>query len=110
MQIYSGLEEPFRKVVFERLRMGWVMWRWRSKPLFARSVRTLPGGAAAHNLDRLVPWLEQDRLHAGCTPRGPQTRARRNVARGVEVQRGTPPLRRHRAAAARRSRSMSQFS
>ena len=53
-------------------------------------MRTLPGGPAAQNLDRLVPWLEQDRLHAGCTLSGPQTRARRNVARGVEVLRDTP--------------------
>ena len=59
-----------------------------SKPLFAPPVRCLPGGAAAQNLDRLVPWLEQAFLHAGCAPSGPQTRARRNVARGVEVQRG----------------------
>ena len=66
------------------------MWQWRSKPLFAPSVRTLPGGPAAQNLDRLVPWLEQDRLDAGYAPSGPQTRARRNVARGVEVQRGNP--------------------
>ena len=73
-------------------------------------MRTLPGGPAAQNLDRLVPWLEQDRLDAGYAPSVPQARARRNVARGVEVQRGTPPLRRHRAAAARRPRSMNQFS
>ena len=53
-------------------------------------MRTLPGGPAAQNLDRLVPWLEQGLLHAGYAPSGPQTRARRNVARGVEVQRGTP--------------------
>ena len=85
------------------------MCQWRSKPLFAPSVRTLPGGPAAQNLDRLVPWLEQDRLHAGCTPRGPQTRARRNVARGVEVQRGTPPLRRRRAGP-RAPPRMNQFS
>ena len=64
------------------------MCQWRSKPLFAPSVRTLPGGPAAQNLDRLVPWLEKDRLDAGYAPSGPQTRARRNVARGVEVQRG----------------------
>ena len=59
-------------------------------------MRTLPGGPAAQNLDRLVPWLEQDRLDAGYTPSVPQTRARRNVARGVEVLRGTPSPR-HRA-------------
>jgi len=47
-----------------------------SKPLFAPPVRCLPGGAAAQNLDRLVPWLEQAFLHAGCAPSGPQTRAR----------------------------------
>ena len=54
-------------------------------------MRTLPGGPAAQNLDRLVPWLEQDRLDAGYryAPSVPQTRARRNVARGVEVQRGS---------------------
>ena len=63
-------------------------------------MRTLPGGPAAQNLDRLVPWLEQDRLYAGYTPSGPQTRARRNVARGVEVLRGTPHHVIARAAAA----------
>ena len=73
-------------------------------------MRTLPGGPAAQNLGRLVPWLEQDRLHAGYTLSAPQTRARRNVVRGVEVQRGTPPLRRHRAGPRGRPRSMNQFS
>ena len=72
-------------------------------------MRTLPGGPAAQNLDRLVPWLEQDRLYAGYTPSGPQTRSRRNVARGVEVQRGTPPLRRRRAGP-RAPPRMNQFS
>ena len=59
-----------------------------SKALFAPSARSLPGSPATQNLDRLVLWLEQARLHAGCTPIAPQTRAGRNVARGVEVQRG----------------------
>ena len=58
-----------------------------SKALFAPSARSLPGSPATQNLDRLVLWLEQARLRAGCTPSAPQTRARRNVARGVEVQR-----------------------
>ena len=71
-----------------------------SKPLFAPPVRCLPGGAAAQNLDRLVPWLEQGLLHAGCAPSGPRTRARRNVARGVEVLRGTSPTTSSRGAAA----------
>ena len=53
-------------------------------------MRGLPGHPATQNLDRLVPWLEQALLRAGCVPSSPQTRARRNVARGVEVLRGTP--------------------
>ena len=74
-----------------------------SKPLFAPSVRGPPGHPATQNLDRLVPWLEQALLRAGCVPSSPQTRARRNVARGVEVLRGTPSPPHHviaRAAAA----------
>ena len=63
---------------------------WLSKPLFAPSVRTLPPHPATQNLNRLVPELEQALLRAGYVPSGPQTRARRNVARGVEVLRGTP--------------------
>ena len=69
---------------------------WCSKPLFAPSVRTLPRHPATQNLDRLVHWLKQALLRASCVPSAPQTRARRNVARGVEVLRGTPPPR-HRA-------------
>ena len=63
---------------------------WLSKPLFAPSVCTLPPHPATQNLNRLVPELEQALLRAGCVPSGPQTRVRRNVARGVEVLRGTP--------------------
>ena len=62
-----------------------------SKALFAPSARSLPGSPATQNLDRLVLWLEKARLRAGCTPSAPQTRAGRNVARGVEVQRGSRP-------------------
>ena len=73
-------------------------------------MRTLPGGPAAQNLDRLVPWLEQDRLHAGYTLSAPQTRARRNVVRGVEVQRGTPPAATSPRGAARPGARMNRFS
>ena len=78
---------------------GWVMGHMGLKPLFAPPVRCLPGGTAAQNLDSLVPWLKQAFLHAGCAPSGPQTRARRNVARGVEGLRGTYPTTSSRAAA-----------
>ena len=63
-------------------------------PVEQPSVRGPPGHPATQNLDRLVPWLEQALLRA--VPSSPQTRARRNVARGVEVLRGTPSPR-HRA-------------
>ena len=80
------------------------------KPLFAPSVRSLPGWPAAQNLDRLAPWLKYDLLHAGYTHSGPQTRARRNVARGVEVQRGTRHAASSRGAARPAASSMHQFS
>ena len=72
-------------------------------------MRTLPGGPAAQNLDRLIPWLEQDRLDAGYAPSGPQTRARRNVARGVEVQRGISSGRRVARVRARPRARHDQF-
>ena len=80
-------------------------------------MRGPPGHPATQNRDRLVPWLEQALLRAGCVPSSPQTRARRNVARGVEVLRGTPSPRhraRGRAAAGSHDHAvmsrMSQFS
>ena len=86
MHYSNGFGEPLQNVILGTA--GWVMGHMGSKPLFAPPVRCLPRGAAAQNLDSLVPWLKQAFLHAGCAPSGPQTRARRNVARGVEVQRG----------------------
>ena len=88
---YSGSETAFEKPI-----LGGCGPFLPSKPLFAPSVRGLPGHPATRNLDRLVAWLKQALLRAGCVPSGPPTRARRNVARGVEVLRGTPPPR-HRA-------------
>ena len=86
MHYSSGFGEPLQNVNLGTAE--WVVGQMGLKPLFAPPVRCLPRGAAAQNLDRLVPWLKQAFLHAGCAPSGPQTRARRNVARGVEVQRG----------------------
>ena len=94
---YNGSETPFEKPI-----LGGCGPFLPSKPLFAPSVRGPPGHPATQNLDRLVPWLEQALLRAGCVPSSPQTRARRNVARGVEVQRGSSSGRRRagpRAAA-----------
>ena len=88
---YNGSETPFEKPI-----LGGCGPFLPSKPLFAPSVRGPPGHPATQNRDRLVPWLEQALLRAGCVPSSPQTRARRNVARGVEVLRGTPSPR-HRA-------------
>ena len=88
---YNGSETPFEKPI-----LGGCGPFLPSKPLFAPSVRGPPGYPATQNLDRLVPWLEQALLRAGCVPSRPQTHARRNVARGVEVLLGTPPPR-HRA-------------
>ena len=81
---YSGSETPFEKPI-----LGGCGPFLPSKPLFAPSVRGPPGHPATQNRDRLVPWLEQALLRAGCVPSSPQTRAWRNVARGVEVLRGT---------------------
>eukprot|EP01048_Picozoa_sp_COSAG05_P015952 COSAG05_NODE_1988_length_3739_cov_33.369505_3_plen_96_part_00 len=58
------------------------------------------GRMFVRSMDRLVHWLKQALLRVGCVPSSPQTHARRNVARGVEVLRGTPPPR-HRARAPR---------
>ena len=100
MHYSSGFGEPLQNVNLGTAER--VVGQMGLKPLFAPPVRCLPGGAAAQNLDRLVPWLKQAFLHAGCAPSNPQTRARRNVARGVEVQRGSSGGRRRegpRAAA-----------
>ena len=94
MHYSSGFGEPLQNANLGTV--GWVMGHMGSKPLFAPPVRCLRGGAAAQNLDRLVPWLKQALLRAGCVPSAPQARVRRNVARGVEVLRGTPSPR-HRA-------------
>ena len=61
----------------------------RLKPLFARPVRDLPAPCASQNRDSRRQQLEQAHLRAGCAGSAPQTRARRNVARGVDVLRGT---------------------
>ena len=60
------------------------------------------------NLARLELLLKVEIrvLLAGFVVSAPQTRARRNVARGVEVLRGTPPPR-HRARRGRRGRQSS---
>ena len=68
---YSGSETPFEKPI-----LGGCGPFLPSKPLFAPSVRGLPEHPATQNLDRLVPWLEQALLRAGCVPSSPQTRAR----------------------------------
>ena len=67
-------------------------------------MRSLPGCPAAQDPNRLAPELKQAHLRAPCVPSGPQTCARRNVTRGVEVLRGSPPLRRRAAPRIGRAR------
>ena len=74
------------------------------KPLFAPAVRSLPGRPAAQDPNRLVTELKQAPLRAACVPSSPQTCTRRNVTRGVEVLRGSPPLRRRAAPRIGRAR------